>query len=364
MRRLRMAMLVGSATILFAGCSSGRAISNPFASGNAAVQSAGPAAYAEQSYNNEYESDPGGQATRVASEPEPVPPARGISLTKQISHTTTVGHRRQVAGCVNEPTCVAPQTCVQQGCGTAPQCVDNMSKRRGLLGWFCPARNDCPQPAACVQQPSCCIPQYVQPRANGCQTRKTCASCYSGRGLFGRMFGCFAKAGAYCRPDHGPTCEAPGCGYTGSGAQQYIMAPAPNDIMAPAVCEKSNTMPQQRSDDYDRSPLADLEKDPFAQPAVSPDQEARAKTPVPDPPSQSQQKPLPPAAPVGKPLQTNDLPHAPESATAPMPLQPSAGEPQAWQEPTPWHRLQTPSSTSLAIQPRSFNVQATSWPQR
>lgn len=379
MRQSRMAILLGSATLILTGCSAGRTITNPFASGNASVQSSGTSAYSDSQYANEYESDPVGPPSRIAIEPNPVPPARGISLTKQISlTTTTVGRRKRVDECTPNPTCVAPAHC-------APQNQSLISKGRGLFGKLCPFPSRQPRVAACAPQqactaepscstpqnvrfvePSCsipqatccipqsvcvpnarCVPEYAQPlvtgnAVEGCDTNNR-------RGLFGRMLSCLtgprreASPGAYCPP----ACSTPahyGCATEGCGT--FSATPV--------------EMPTVGRNPTDSTPLVDTADDPFSQPAVS--AEKNTKPPVPDTPAANLRQPLNSPPPVGKPLQADDIPDATQPTA--VPLQPSGGEPQTWIEPRPWNRLQTPSSAGLVVQPRGYMSQPISWPQQ
>jgi len=386
MRRLRMAMVLGSATVLLTGCSAGRTISNPFASGNASAQSTGTPTYAETQYAgeyaNEYENDPVFQPSRVAIDPQPVPPARGISLTKQISLTTTVGHRRRADECTPTPTCVAPVQC-QPTCVAPPKhlprCRSILSKGRGLFGKLNPFHGRqsqataCAPQQACVAEPSCsipeatccipqsvCVPEYAQPQASGCAVE--CCDENNRRGIFGWLFHCRKKpchaaaTGAYCPA----TCTAPtpqGCVTEGCGNQFHATAPNRAAI--------TNTMATDTDGD-NRSPLTDSAEDPFAQPAASADQKPDVKPPVPQAPQQNIQKPARTAPPVGKPLQADDVPEVPDVPRQPaaVPLQPANVDLQTWIEPSPWQKLQTPSSAAVAAQRNGFYSQPTSWQQR
>lgn len=420
MRSLRMAFLLGTAAMFLAGCSAGRAISNPFASTNSSAVSGGYSEYANGSYDN----DPPAQSSRVAIEPSPVPPARGISLTKTISLTQTVGRRRRLDQCAQNPTCTAPApSCVAPAqCGTAcrpaPACSQHQG--RGLFGnlchrnAYCPKQTCCAPQATCGMEPSCCVPQRscrpaepsccvpqqrCEPQCHAPQYARVacrpaapqCAPQPSGRGLFGKLFGCVANPGhgAYCKAGcTQATCAVPACGSEGCGGNgccdqgcgsqgcgsrsynnhgydlgdgDYVLVP--RHLVQQHISNPPNRrQPETRTDvyQYSRTPLSNPMEDPFAQPAVSPDQEATPKSPVPEPPAAAyDQEPIPPSPSVGQPENADVVPTAPQ----PVPLQPmpSAGDNQTWVEPSPWGRLGTPSTTSVAVQPRTHNAWSTGW---
>lgn len=406
MRSIRMAFLLGTAAMFLTGCSAGRAISNPFASTNSASTSGGYSEYANGGYDN----DPPAQSSRVAIEPAPVPPARGISLTKTISLTQTVGRRRHLDACAQNPTCIAPApSCVAPAqCGSACRPAPACSQRqgRGLFGSLCHRNAYCPKQACCAPQatcatePSCCVPQQrCEPQCHAPQYGRVacrpaapqCAPPQSGRGLFGKLFGCVANSGhgAYCKPGcTQATCAVPacgsegcgsngccdqGCGSQGRGTQSYNnhgydLGDGGDYVLVPRhlVQQHISTPPTRRQPaargdayQYSQTPLSDPMEDPFAQPAVSPDQESTPKSPVPDTPAAAyDQEPIPPSQPVGQPENADVVPTAPQ----PVPLQPmpSAGGSQTWVEPSPWDRLGTPS-TSVAIQPQTRNAWSTGW---
>lgn len=399
MRSLRMAFLLITAVTIFSGCTAGRTVSNPFASTSNSVPSDGYSPYADTDYDStdydrtEYENDPPSEFSQPSVEGRgpvpPVPPARGISFTKQISLTQTVGRRRHIDNCTPDPACNAPAP----SCRPAKsKCCENQS--RGLFSWFRRKCNHCPKPFSCgaeqswTAEPSCCVPesqcvpQYAQPLScGGCATEdhcrtprhkkprcrpvapQTCAQ-NSSRGLFGRLFGCLGKPchaqGAYCRPGcTDSACAAPGC-----GAENYVINPGSALRDPSAAAENGHGQPPVAASQNGRSPLADPMEDPFAEPAVAPDHEANTRTPVPAAPNDvTPQQALPTSPPVGQPLRADDVPAAAQPAPALQPM-PTPGDDQTWIEPSPWHRLGTPSSSSMTIQPRTHNAWSTSWPQK
>lgn len=119
MRLSHFTLLVAVSSVFAAGCSASRSMSGP-----ARFQSS-PSSAA----NVDYDSDPPGQpgSGRIAIQPQPVPPARGISHVRQISFLTVhdspcgeCGDTRCSAeqGCGNVDSCCAPQGCGTDSCAT------------------------------------------------------------------------------------------------------------------------------------------------------------------------------------------------------------------------------------------------------
>lgn len=114
MRPFVICLAYTSTAMIIAGCSSTGSVARPF-QGSAGVASSA------KDYN-EYDRDPPAQrsSSRIASEPSPVPPARGISLSRTIEVTPTGFRLRK--GCTD--SCAADgcsqQECTTQGCETQP----------------------------------------------------------------------------------------------------------------------------------------------------------------------------------------------------------------------------------------------------
>jgi len=417
MRYDRLALLLGTTVLFATGCSSGRSFTNPFSSGGDS-HAASASGYAEE-YAGEYDNDPVGEANRVAIEPAPAPPARGISLTRTISHTTTVGRRRNLDGCGAGSTCAAPKCEPRRAAVVCP------SKRASLLDWCSPWRKRRSEPAvcgtdrACAADPSCCTPrssclpqtacvpqrpcvqQYAQPleRQSGCvddgccpdqrcsesscqapepqcRPQRACRPAIQSRGLFQRIFGGIGshfrpRTGSYCAPASGctadSTCAVPS---SGCGGGEHVIVQQPqagqnSGRVRQATPSDDNRPPRAQS--YERCPLAepmqDIAPDPFAKPSTTNNEQSETKTPVPAPPGFVQpNKTATPEPPVGKPLESDDVPDAPTAP--PMPLEPMPGaddDSQAWLEPARWHRLSVPSSRSIADQERTRHARATGW---
>lgn len=182
MRPQLICFALTSTALILSGCSSARSISNPF-QGTFGTASSG-------SESSEYDRDPPQiqQSPRLASEPAPVPPARGISLSRIID-AAPAGFRRAIGcgdscaaeGCphtsCSDDSC-SDEGCSEAGCSAKPKCLLNFDffkkKRLSCFQKFCPS--PCGEATACTDVDSCtqelnscaapsghCCPQGNQP---------------------------------------------------------------------------------------------------------------------------------------------------------------------------------------------------------
>lgn len=347
------------------------------------------------SANTAYDNDPPGSRNsgRIAIQPSPVPPARGISHVRQISHQKV--HQATTSRCVDEscavePHCAAPRNCTAQPHCAAPMtCGDNCcnQQRRGFLACLgdmchkdgccdesctpqphcaappCPP-NACGEQKCCVDEPWCKRWRFLsdarrecsaEPRCgdDGCAApRQDCCSepegccdrCDNRRGLLTCLLELIThnpycrvnpRWGAYCSPRcSAPCAEQPcvpnHCG-EGCGTSQGCIA----DRCPPGHCQST-------------SPLADcLLGDPFvehesAQPIIEhpvSEEPTRVIQPEPAPPA-----PMPsfraPAAPIEQ-TQPESIPEPINTLRGVQPLSPvpSPFSRQAFVEPQIWPRL-------------------------
>lgn len=115
MRPLVICFAYTSTALIIAGCSSTGSIARPFKGSSGVASSAKDF--------SEYDRDPPAprNSPRMASEPSPVPPARGISLSRTVEVTPTGFRRRQA--CIDSCTddqCTS-QGCVEEGCEAQPR---------------------------------------------------------------------------------------------------------------------------------------------------------------------------------------------------------------------------------------------------
>lgn len=158
-----------STAILLSGCSSTRSTYGPLGGTSGVASSA--------SDFNEYDRDPPAarQSSRMAAEPAPVPPARGISFSRMID-ATPAGFRRAIGytdsctgdACATDScstdTCGTEGCLKQDGCATEkPRCCLGFHlfkfKRLGcfkkLCGDGCTDTVSCTDEAACTAADSC-----------------------------------------------------------------------------------------------------------------------------------------------------------------------------------------------------------------
>lgn len=160
MRPICICLATTFVALTFTGCSSSRSTSLPFS------RSAGVASSAEDF--SEYDRNP--PPPRMASEPSPVPPARGISLTREIQ-ATPIGFRkaRHFQGCTDDcaetpvsDNCTPEVQCVpDSGCGTSDSCAAGLTcpcrLRLNCLqflrprNWSCLSKLKCDQPCGEVE---------------------------------------------------------------------------------------------------------------------------------------------------------------------------------------------------------------------
>lgn len=181
-----------STALIISGCSSTRSISSPFRGTTGVTSSA--------TDFNEYDRDPPAprQSPRMAAEPSPVPPARGISLSRIID-ATPAGFRRAIGcgdSCTGDAQAAAP--CGTDGCSNQAIAVRVERKRlfdfrllkHKPLGCFkklcggrtdrtsCTVSSSCTDSAVCTDQGcnTCAAPStYCPPPAAG----PTAQDCYS-----------------------------------------------------------------------------------------------------------------------------------------------------------------------------------------
>lgn len=159
MRPHLISFALTSTALIISGCSSARSLSTPLGGSGGVASSA--------SDFNEYDRDPPAsrQSPRMAAEPAPVPPARGISFSRIID-ATPAGFRRAI-GCGDS---CSGDACGTDGCTTNTNPV--RTKKRCLLGFHllknknlgcfqklcshgCTDGEACTEEAACVDANSC-----------------------------------------------------------------------------------------------------------------------------------------------------------------------------------------------------------------
>ncbi len=366
MRLKRFALLVTVASTAICGCTAGRSASSPAASDRGAF-----------SAGSEYDVDPPMQQnrSRMAIQPNPVPPAQGVSYIRGVSFSKVWGDKH--TDCAVEPGCEAPgdtccvedQVCEQPTCGgkhhfrlpklycpswlkrnqhkndccvesncTAPQSVECTPEEPCGEGFFsrsrCWKRLFCPSPEAECVSPGCVEESYCQPLVQapcaneGCSGQSGCNCKRFMTGLIGKF-----KKFPFChrRPACGETCvvlHSQGCSDEGCSVGGAVQSHSGDACRTP-------------------SPLADPLDDPFIEPR-------EVESPpdfVPEKPAEAELVPEhQDATPIPQPVQP----------TNPAPLNPVPTVPneQVMVEPQVWPKLKVESTPS---QQWSSNTHPTGW---
>lgn len=348
MRLKQLALLLAPAAVMISGCSTARSLTASL-----------PAQNGHQSSASDYDSDPPAVAGRTAIQPNPVPPARGVSHVRGISFLKILGYGKSDCAdescapqaacnvpaqpCAPEPVCDEPVcgettggSCLSrlfhfskhQDCGAEPECCDSAADtctpdtgcgdsncRKSWYGCrlFCP-----PPKPVCVTEERC-GESYCQPLATDCCDEDPCCEegCNSkSRGLLTCLLDKLrynpwqphpSQCGDLCTPVTEPSCGAPSCGAEGCDDN---------------ACTDNSDLQHCRP----ASPLADRLADPF----VNPETESQPK-------AAPGAVPSPPAFVPGEGKKSSDQP---VRDLQPEPLSPVPGTPdQAVIEPQVWPKL-------------------------